>query len=85
LSFDPAKKEFQLAIKCRITVHKFIISIIMQTQKTKLSLNGKMLSLHQLIGQSARDALVKMNRLSGNGREYTIPTKASPSDIKSLT
>jgi hypothetical protein len=58
----------------------------MQTQKINLSLNDKMLSTRQLIGQSAHDALVEMKRLSGDARgETCFPAKASPSDIRKLT
>ncbi|AGE55603.1 mRNA-capping enzyme (mRNA guanylyltransferase) [Acanthocystis turfacea Chlorella virus MN0810.1] len=57
----------------------------MQTQKINISLNGKMLSTRHLTGQSALDALAEMKGLSGDAREDTFPTKASPSDIKRLT
>ena len=58
----------------------------MQTQKTKLSLNSKMLSLHQLTGQSAHDALVEMKRLSIDARgETRLPAKVGYADIKKLS
>ncbi|AGE50291.1 mRNA-capping enzyme (mRNA guanylyltransferase) [Acanthocystis turfacea Chlorella virus Canal-1] len=36
----------------------------MQTQKSNVFINGKVLSLHQLMGQCAHDALAEMKRLS---------------------
>ncbi|AGE60048.1 mRNA-capping enzyme (mRNA guanylyltransferase) [Acanthocystis turfacea Chlorella virus WI0606] len=58
----------------------------MQTQKINIYLNGKMLPTRQLISQSAHDALVEMNRLSGDAcGETCFPAKASPSDIRKLT
>ena len=62
------------------------VLFIMQTQKINLSLSGKMLSLHQLTGQSAHDALVEMKRLFGcEDRPGHFPAKVGYADIKKLS
>ncbi|AGE59544.1 mRNA-capping enzyme (mRNA guanylyltransferase) [Acanthocystis turfacea Chlorella virus OR0704.3] len=46
----------------------------MQTQKSNVFVNGKVLSLHQLTGQSAHDALVEMKRLSlDDHKKFRLP------------